>query len=85
MRLNPKLNSSLPATAMRMPTRTWSMSHGCRKHVTMSSPVLSTSDTSTSDRRGFGRLSLISCTVPSMVHCSPMRAAATVALRDRSM
>ena len=48
-------------------------------------PVPSTSDSSTSVRRGLGFLSLISCTAPSTVHCSPMTPAATVALRERSM
>ncbi len=70
---------------MRMPARTWSMSHGWRNAVTMSVPVPSTSVISTSGSFGLGRLSFISCTVPSTVHCSPMAAEATVSRRERSM
>ena len=69
---------------MRMPGFSWSASHGWRKHVTMSTPVPSTSAISTSERRGFGRLSFTSCTEPSMVHDPPMTADATVSFADRS-
>ena len=67
-----------------MPLSSCSASHGWRKQVTMSVPVWSTNVTSVSDKRGFGRFSFTSCTIPSMVHFSPMRAWAMVFFAERS-
>ena len=69
---------------MGMPGLSWSFSHGWRKHVTISTPVSSTTEISTSVSCGRGRFSFTSWTWPWIVHDPPMRAVATVSRFDRS-